>query len=578
MKRKININRPEISSAEIAKRKNFDSVLKQAKPVGTKPMFKKPWFLSSVVAVTIAVVTTAVLMNQNKNAVNNNPVAEAKTNTADSLALLAFYKAEEAKPCINPPLEGLNIEYTSYKVIAEKGATLDFKTGSKITIPKNAFTDEKGNILKGEIELRYREFHDAADFFVSGIPMTYDSAGVRYQFESAGMIEILAYQNGKKVNVAPQKEIAVEMASNDSDSRYNLYKLDTVANNWSCLGKDKVVVKSEATKGTKPAEVPAAKVEQTPEYVTLETKKVEAKKEKEVQMAALPKPVAEPMKPEEVKKGKFVFGFEFDLKDFPELSVYKNTLWQVGDENKNFTKATYNDIDGTIWESTSLKEGSKKGENYLITLEKGKKKYTDLVLYPVFEGKNYETAMKNYQEKFNKYKTTLDKRLAEEKRVEEEYQAKIAEWQRKQAELVRAYEQRQAEAYKSMETNQKVMRVFAVSSFGVYNSDCAQKYPKGVLCNASLKNDLKKDLVCYEVYLVDKERNALFTYSRNPVVNFSFNPNSKNMLWTVENGVLYWLKPEQFSSMTNGGSKDLILNKVDQKFETVDEMKAYFNF
>lgn len=573
MKRKINLNRPEISSAEIAKRKNFDSVLKQAKPMGAKPLIKKPWFLSSVVAFTVAIVTAVVLMNNNKTTENNNPVVEAKTSTADSLALLAFYKAEEAKPCINPPLEGLNVEYTSYKVIAEKGASLDFKTGSKITIPKNAFTDEKGNVLKGEIELRYREFHDAAEFFVSGIPMTYDSAGVRYQFESAGMMEILAYQNGKKVNVAPQKEIAIEMASNDNDTRYNLYKLDTMANNWSCLGKDKVVVKSEATKGTKTAEVPATKVEQTPEYVTLETKKVEAKKEKEVQMAALPKPVAEPKKPAEVKKGKFTFDLAVKAEEFPELAAYKGLLFEVGDENKNFSSAVY-DIE---WEDIILKEGNKPGENYVIALKKGLKKL-DIVAYPVYEGKNYETAMKTYQEKFNKYKTTLDKRLADEKKVEEEYQAKIAEWQRKQAELVRAYEQKQAEAYKSMETNQKVIRVFAVSSFGVYNSDCAQKYPKGVLCNASLKNDLKKDLICYEVYLVDKERNALFTYSRNPLINFSFNPASKNMLWTVENGVLYWLKPEQFGTMTNGGSKDLILTKVDKNFENVDELKAYFNF
>ena len=85
--------------------------------------------------------------------------------------------------------------------------------------------------------------------------------------------------------------------------------------------------------------------------------------------------------------------------------------------------------------------------------------------------------------------------------------------------------------------------------------------------------------MCYDVYLVDKEKNGLFTYMRNPVTNFSFNPKSKNMLWTVEHGVLYWLKPEQFNSITaNSGAKDLLLNKVDQKFETVEEMKAYFNF
>ena len=209
MKRKTNLNRPEISSAEIAKRKNFDSVLKQTTSVGAKPLMKKPWFLSSVVAVTIAIVTTVVFMNQDKTA--DQPIVEKQEQIteSDSLALLAFYKEEEAKPCIAPPIKGLNVHYTTYKVIAEKGATLDYKTGSKIIIPKNAFTDSNGNLLKGEVELRYREFHDAVDFFVSGIPMTYDSAGVKYQFESAGMVEVLAYQNGKQVNMAPKKSALV---------------------------------------------------------------------------------------------------------------------------------------------------------------------------------------------------------------------------------------------------------------------------------------------------------------------------------------------------------------------------------
>jgi hypothetical protein len=78
---------------------------------------------------------------------------------------------------------------------------------------------------------------------------------------------------------------------------------------------------------------------------------------------------------------------------------------------------------------------------------------------------------------------------------------------------------------------------------------------------------------------VDKQKNALFTFSKNPVASFTFNPQSKNMLWTVENGVLYWLKPEQFNSITgSNGSSDLMMNRVDRKFNSVDELKTYFNF
>ncbi len=574
MKKKININRPEISSEEIAKRKNFDSVLKHSATIGGKPLFKKPWFLSGVIAVTIAVVATVVLLDQNKkgerSSVSENQV---KLSNSDSLALLAFYKEQESKPCINPPLKEVNVPYAVFKIAAEKGAKLEIGSGSKLTISKNAFVDENGKILKGEIELRYREFHDAADFFVSGIPMTYDSAGVKYQFESAGMIEILAYQNGKAVNMAPEKPINVEMASNYKGKEYNLYKLDTMANNWSCLGKDKVVI--EALKPIDPIKVFDKKeIEKTPEYLTIENKKLEIKKEKEVEMAALPKPIDEPKKPEQVKKGKYTFSLEVDSKEFPELFVYKGLLFEVGDENTNFNKSMY-DI---VWDEAKIKEGNKNGENYNLTIKKGAKKY-ELIVYPVYEGKNYETALAVFQEKFNKYKTTLDKRLAEEARVEEAFQAKMTKYETEQKELIRKREEQIANYYNSMDSNEKVLRMFSVNSFGVYNSDCARTYPKGVLCTANIKNEQKNNLRCYDVYLVDKQRNGLFTYSRNPLTNFSFDPTSKNMLWTVEDGVLYWLKPEQFGSISGSdGAKDLIMNRVDQKFTNVEDLKAYFNF
>jgi len=574
MKRKVNIDRPEISSEEISQRKDFDSVLKNNAGASGKPLLKKPWFLSSVVVATVAIITAAIFLNQEskKNQELRDKNQEVVT-SSDSLQLAEFYKTEEAKPCINPPLDGCNVPYTTYKVNAKKGAILDFKTGSKISIPKNAFADENGNLLKGEIELRYREFHDAVDFFVAGIPMTYDSAGVRYHFESAGMIQLLAYQNGKQVNMAPEKSVTIELASNYKGSEYNLYELDTVRNNWACLGKDKVVASAE-----KPAKVIRVElgetVQETPEYKTIETKKVEAQKEKEIKIDALPKLTTRPKEPNLAKKGKYTFNLDVDAKEYPELAVYKGLLFEVGDENKNFNKAMY-DI---TWDEAIVNEGTKKGENYLLTLKKGSKKY-DLVVYPVLEGKNYETAQKDFQNKFTQYNIALDKRKAQEKQIEIEYQASIAKLIKQQQDMERKWKEEQDNAFRSMETQEKVKRVFAINRFGVFNCDNPVAYPKGVLCNAQLTNDKFVKLMCYDIYLVDKAKNGLFTYNRNPILRFSFDPKSSNMLWTVEHGVLYILKPEQFAEISgNNKISTLQLSRVDQKFKTADEMKTYLNF
>lgn len=564
MKRKVNVNRPEISSEEILKRKDFNSVLKNT-TIPNKPFFKNPWFLSGAVVVA-AVVASVLLINNKQSATGNLKSAD----NSDSISLADFYKREESKPCINPPLKNINIEYTIYKVEAEKGATLNFKTGSKLIIPKNSFADENGNLLKGEIELRYREFHNPVDFFVSGIPMTYDSAGVKYQFESAGMMEMLAYQNGKQVQMAKDKSINVEMASDYKGTEYNLYKLDTLHNNWSCLGKDKVVEElNTATVAAKKI----SEVKQTPEYKSIETKREAVKNEKETALSVLPKPVSEPIKPAQVNKLKHTFDIAVEANEFPELAIYKGVLFEIGDENKNFNTTLYN----ITWDDATLKEGNNKGKNYLLTLKKGTKKY-ELIVYPVFEGKNYETALKEYKDKYVKYSSIIEKRKAEEKRIEEEYQAKLLALKKQQDELMLKWKEEQANQFKQMDTQEKVKRMFAINSFGVYNSDCGKNYPQGVLCTANLIKDKNVNLLCYDVFLVDKSRNALFTYYKNPITQFSFNPESTNMLWTVEDGVLYKLKPEQFKDIKGGGMSQLKLNRVDQKLSTVEDVKACLAF
>lgn len=572
MKRKTNINRPEISSEEIAKGKNFNSVLNEQVTI-TKPLFKKGWFLSSVVVATVGVITAISMLtgNPENDNVKTNPAA---TINADDAVLAEFYKKEEAKPAINPPLEGVNVPYKIYKVIAEKGATLDFKTGSKMMIPKNAFVDENGKLLKGEVELRYREFHDAVDFFVSGIPMTYDSAGQRYHFESAGMLEMLAYQNDKPVNVAPEKSINIELASNQNGTEYNLYKLDTVRNNWSCLGKDKVKkVEKLSAKNESFNDSPDA-VQQTAEYKTIETKKVVVQEEKEVKIASLPKVSAEPKKPEEAKKDKHTFNIDVNPKEYPELAIYKGVLFEVGSENKNFTSSMYD----VTWEEAIIKDGTKKGENYLLTLKDETKKY-DIIVYPVFEGKNYEKAMSDFQGKFTKYNVALEKRKADEVKIEEEYQSKIIALKKEQEELELKWKQIEENQFKLMNIDEKVKRMFALNSFGVYNCDKPSLYPKGVSCLANLTSEKDSKLMCYDVFLVDRAKNGLFSYTKNPIVQFSFDPQSTNLLWTVDNGVLYCLKPEQFKTIKGSeGMSNLKMNRVDQKFKTADELKAFFNF
>ncbi|MDQ3046130.1 MAG: hypothetical protein M3R27_01180 [Bacteroidota bacterium] len=573
MKKKINLNRPQVSSDEISQRKDFDSVLKgQAGSTAiSKALIKKPWFLSSVVAVIVAVVTIVVLMKKEESNSVQPQSQKQETLNSDSLELAAFYAAEEAKPCVNPPLKGLNISSTIFTVIAEKGGSLMVETGSKLIVPKNAFSDGNGNLIKGEVELRYREFHDAVDIFLSGIPMTYDSAGTRYHFESAGMIELTGFQNGKKVNIAAGKKIDVEMASEYPGTKYNLYELDTIKNNWTCLGKDKVVEKKNATTETDNIIVGKKDIKESPPYIQIEKKRKVIELEIEKKISVLPKMNPAPTRPNRASKDQYTFDLDVDTTEFPELGVYKGLLFEVGEETKNFSNKLYD----VTWDNATIKEGSKPGENYTIILQKGQKSY-EVIANPVYEGKNYEVAVKTFQEKFNTYSKLLDNRKAEEKKIAAQYQANLLVLKKEQEAWEKKWQKDEEDHYKKLSTEGKLLRVFSVNNFGYFNADCPLVRPGGVDCIANLTGSGGHVLHVYGVYHVDKLRNALFTYTRNPLTTFSFNPKVNNLLWTVESGILYYMEQDGFESIKDGETQILKMKKLEQQFSTAEEMKAFF--
>lgn len=568
MKRKINLNRETISSEEIAKKKDFQSVLKQH-AAGSLPFYKKAWFAGGMAVTAAAIITTLLLMPKKETVVQQHPSNNSIEQGADSLQLAQLEASEKNAPCIHPPIPGLDVPVSTYTINAKSGGSFHHTSGSLVQFPASAFVDHQGKTVQGKVTIQYREFHDAADFFVSGIPMTYDSAGVRYQFESAGMMEIKAFQDGKPVFMAPGKEVKVELASNYNGD-YNLYKLDTVKNNWTCLGKDRVKVGPTAT----PAKMDSvsqnilAKKAEFHEKIEVPQAQLELKKNN--QLAQLPV-IQEPQKPAAAKKGRYTFNLDVDPKEFPELEVYKGLLFEVGDENTNFSRSMYD----VSWDAAVIKEGPKKGENYVLELEKASKK-TNLIVYPVLEGKNLEAAQKIYQEKFASYSGKLAKRKVEEEAIEAEYAQKMAKIKAMQDELERKWKEREQDHFNQMSTEEKVMRVFTVNSFGVFNCDNPAVYPKGKKCVAALRSEAKAKLLVYESYLVDKGRNCLFTYVRNPVTNFSFNPTSGNILWTVDNGVLYYLQAEDFAKINSSeGEQDLFLHKAN-KFNSLEELKSFF--
>ncbi len=154
---------------------------------------------------------------------------------------------------VNPPILSGDIPFSDYTVDASKGDTIMYSSGTILLFPPNAFVDNKGELIKGKVNIQYREFNNPIDYFLSGIPMGYDSAGVHYTFQSAGMCDIQAFQDGQPVFVNKKNKPEINIATKNTDLAQNLYYLDTVTKQWVNRGKSEII---QLSKSMKPSPAP----------------------------------------------------------------------------------------------------------------------------------------------------------------------------------------------------------------------------------------------------------------------------------------------------------------------------------
>ncbi len=556
MEPKFNLDRPKISDEEINSKKDFGELVKQFKQQSIEKAKSDSNFIKnkkatySAIIAGVAVICTVsyftVFKKQPPKETTNDKITTIQTNNSTQ-------NTKSNKAFIAPPISKLNVPYTSYKVKSEQGATIKHKSNSKIIIPKKAFVNKQGQEIIGDVEIRYREFHNQADIIASGIPMAYDSAGIKSHLESAGMLDIKGYQNGEPVYIAPKKQITIEFASSYGEDKYNMYVLDTVAKNWQYVSRDNSVKNYNSKKIAHADTLKnfSAKTKEIEKLLSVIPQKIEYEKSvytKKVNQ--LTKPV-EPLKPTKATAGRPKFELEVDYKEFPELSAFKNAVFEVGSENKNY-KNNFADI---TWSSAEISEGSKKGENYLLTL-KLRERVEKLIVYPALTGADYEKAIDAYNKKFSNYKELLYKKMADEQLLKTEFEAKqaayIAEEKKLKSEQIkeriRIQKEQEAQFNDQMSTASnaaKVTRIFNISSFGICNSDCPNSLPKEAkLHPVFVINNDASFITPTNSFLVSHTKNLVFSFGNEPI---SYNPeDSYSLCVMASNGKMYVCDKETF--------------------------------
>jgi len=556
MKYKINRNQTPLTEGELSSARNFNQALKGYRAMKA-PFYRRGKFLTGGSAIIVGAAIALMVVFDDKGEILGN----------------------ENSPYIAPPIAQVNIAADTYTVDADSTTDIDYTSGSKLHIPAGAFKDASGNPVKGKVTLKYREFHDQKDIFISGIPMIYDSAGSKYVFESAGMMEITAWQDGKALQANNDKPIKVDMVSNTAEDRYNTYYLDTAEKKWVNLNQANLLPGQKPTAakgGINPKDTLSvdtkAYVEEM-ENEPLSSNPALSKYVQEVRRTVAEVKAVEKEKPMAVTKAdknKQRFSITVDPTEFPEIAIYKGVKFQVKDE-KSFDQASAK----VEWEDVKLKKLT--GIDYEITFSKGAKTFK-VVATPVLQEKDMAEAQKVYDRKFAEYQTKLNDKKAAEEKARKEYEARAKAMEVEMQKAIAAQKERDRVYEASLNRTQLIYRTFSVYRFGTYNCDSPVGWPTESNVVASLTDENGNKLNLRSFNLVEKGRNAIFPYTAESgqCKNFRFNGSKENMIWAMtDDNKLAIVDAKSFKEQK--ANRTFKFKLVDEEFKTSDEVKKYLD-
>ena len=413
------------------------------------------------------------------------------------------------KPYVHPPLPALRPQFTAQRVVVSDGGVLEYPSGSRLVIPRAAFADDRGALVTGEVDVHFRELADYTDIFRSGIPMTYDSAGVRYTLLSAGMLEVFAEQDGRRVRLAPGKALDVALVSQITapaaarPPHYNVYRLDTAARNW---------VYAAPTANTAFADAP--KENQAPAYPV-------ARLLAEWQ-ATHPAPVA-PVRPARGRAGEPVFELDLAalLSDQSDLSLLQNfpanTLWQMA----SGSTATPQDLGRRAWPDARIAQLD--ARTYRLTLI-APDETLPVRIQPVLQGAAFAAALEAFE------RAEADYLLAKQgyDRERAAYERQLQAEARRRAQLANP----EGHAHDHGPTRRRVISRFQATELGIWNADRPVP-PAPHTLTVSFQNAQGKTYLDRPVFLADKRRNTLHRFVATEATELRFDLHGRHQLWLL---------------------------------------------
>lgn len=344
--------------------------------------------------------------------------------------------------------------------------------GTRLHIPSNAFVNKlTGEPIKGDVTLTFNEYHTHGEILASGIPMIYATPeGDTVDFESAGMFEIRAFQDGTELELMEGKEVQVELAS-DVDGTFEFYAFNEGSKNWEL--KD-----TECNPIVNP-------------YIARQKMELEKLEE---EMPERPKKLIE------YKSGDPLFDIKRYGAEDEVLDALNGVFWKfTGDstqidpskDNATFNK-TYEFVELIPVDSSNVRE-------YNMVFKDGREEVV-VTAAPIFQGK----LLTRENDRMSRIINQIEYAMRSKAQIEAE-----------------------------LEQEKSLMRMMNIQGMGIYNYDRQLKDENAIPFLAEFTFDGEQINEPSVIYLLPREKRCVIKYTPTSVEEFRINPSENNSLFAV---------------------------------------------
>jgi len=459
---------------------------------------------------------------------------------------------DEKISTIQPPIAALQPTLSEYTVNAKKGKTISAGVDTKIIIPPNAFVGRNGNVITGEVDIQYREFKNPLDIFLSGIPMTIEENGKKEFFQSAGMVEFRANQNGEEIFPNPDGEpIIIEISSSQTDKDFNLYTLDESSGEWNEEGKNAVVLNFTEINPLLIQPIPPLKEIARPRIVKLNRKSTRwLKKKKQFLQFTI----------EDKQRFKTIFrGQNFHGKHFSELKSKKPPIWVYSGKDKKSSskllsklrrandtwKEDIDSLEHYIVEDIQITPNFK-NDNYKISFHCRMNKTWVIEAYPYLSN-NVNTEQKRNKAFYKKYYSAYQERCEQWKKIDQRFEDAVVQFEKDSLDFQTAL---------ADDDKTKSRRRIGVVTFGVLNIDRVFKRLNEER-PLVFKFENNEEVKVSKVYVLDKTNNALLSYDEGQKIRFD-NRAKNSLIIALDDASFATISEAEFKSVFKDTTEDEI--------------------